>query len=120
MNRSMACSLLLVTSALAPVYQAAAQTGAVDRAQLSRDQSALASGPTVTTTAVDGDTHVVTSPNDPDLGEQQILKRNDTYDPFVVAVSVPFYWTSNVALTNSGEQDDFLVSPVVAIAYQPR
>jgi hypothetical protein len=33
---------------------------------------------------------------------------------------VPFYWTSNVALTNSGEQSDFLVSPVAAIAYMPQ
>src|SRR5436853_7330619 len=95
------------------------QGSQIDRAQMSRDQVSAAPGPTVTTTGVD-DSHIVTSPNDADLGEQQILQRSDNYQPFVASVSVPFYWTSNVALTNSGEQSDFLVSPVVAIAYQPR
>src|SRR5204863_7785006 len=90
-----------------------------DRAQLARDQSAATpvSMPPPTTAE---DDHIVTSPNDADLGEQQILKRTEGYQPFVVSVSVPFYWTSNVALTNSGEQSDFLVSPVAALAYQPR
>jgi hypothetical protein len=54
------------------------------------------------------------------LGEQQILRRTETYQPFVASVSVPMYWTSNVALTNSGEQSDLIISPVAAVAYQPR
>src|SRR5205085_11556742 len=91
---------------------------ALNRAQMARDQTVTAPGPAVTTNGEEG--QVVTSPNDADLGEQQILKRTEGYQPFVVSVSVPFYWTSNVALTNSGEQSDFLVSPVAAIAYQPR
>jgi hypothetical protein len=95
-----------------------AQTTQQDRAQMTRDMGTTP-GPIVTTTGVD-DTHVVTSPNDADLGEQQILKRTETYQPFVASVGVPFYWTSNVALTNSGEQSDFIVSPVAAIAYLPR
>jgi len=86
---------------------------------MAREQSAVGPGPVVTTTGVDN-SHIVTSPNDADLGEQQILKRAETYQPFSVSVSVPIYWTSNVALTNQGEQSDFFVSPVAAVAYQPR
>ena len=103
---------------MGPAIETQAQGTQQDRAQMTRDMGAPP-GPTVTTTGVD-DTHVVTSPNDADLGEQQILKRTETYQPFVASVSVPFYWTSNVALTNSGEQSDFIVSPVAAIAYLPK
>jgi hypothetical protein len=96
-----------------------AQTLQLNVAQMSRDQVTTApSGPV--TTAAGENTEVVTSPNDADLGEQQILRRNETYQPFVASVAVPFYWTSNVALTNNGAQDDFLVSPVAAISYQPK
>lgn len=38
----------------------------------------------------------------------------------MASVSVPMYWTSNVALTNSGEQSDLIISPVAAVAYQPK
>jgi hypothetical protein len=94
-----------------------AQSVQVDRAQMARDQT-IAAPPTVTN--ANGEQTVVASPNDPDLGEQQILRRTETYQPFVVSVSVPIYWTSNVALTNSGEQSDVIISPVAAVAYQPR
>jgi len=107
--------LLLAVS----VSAASAQTIQLNVAQMSRDQVTTApTGPVATTTG--DDSHVVASPNDADLGEQQILKRTEGYQPFVASVGVPFYWTSNVALTNSGEQSDFIVSPVVAIAYQPK
>ena len=54
------------------------------------------------------------APGDADLGEQQILKRTDEYQPFTISAGAPFYWTSNVALTRSGEQSDFVVAPAVA------
>src|SRR4051812_13098217 len=109
--------LLLAVSVSVSV--ASAQTIQLNIAQMSRDQVTTApTGPVVTTTG--DDSHAIASPNDADLGEQQILKRTEGYQPFVVSVGVPFYWTSNVALTNSGEQSDFIVSPVAAIAYQPR
>ena len=116
----LSCLCVLVTLFALSPRAAAQNSSALDRAQLTRDQGTGAPGPIVTTTGVDDTTHVVTSPNDADLGEQQILKRADNYQPFTASVSVPFYWTSNIALTNSGEQSDFLVSPVAAIAYQPR
>ena len=111
----MSLAIFLVTS---PIQTDGQTVQALNRAQMARDQTLTAPGPTVITNGQDG--QVVTSPNDPDLGEQQILKRTEGYQPFVVDVSAPFYWTSNVALTNSGEQSDFLVTPVVAIAYQPK
>ena len=109
-------SLISLLALAQPLYS---QTTAIDRAQITRDQTATAPGPIVSTTGVE-DNHVVTSPNDADLGEQQVLKRAEAYQPFIASVAVPFYWTSNVALTNSGEQSDFLVSPVAALTYQPR
>jgi hypothetical protein len=95
-----------------------AQSVQLSIAQMSRDQ--VTTAPVTPPTMGGDDTHVVTSPNDADLGEQQILRRTETYQPFVASASVPFYWTSNVALTNNGEQSDFLVSPVASIAYQPQ
>src|SRR4051812_32855993 len=109
--------LLLAVSVSVSV--ASAQTIQLNIAQMSRDQVTTApTGPVVTTTG--DDSHAIASPNDADLGEQQILKRTEGYQPFTVSVGVPFYWTSNVALTNSGEQSDFIVSPVAAISYQPK
>ena len=111
------CVLLLLT---AFASTGLAQSVQLNIAQISRDQVTTApTGPMVTTTGGD-DSHVVSSPNDADLGEQQILKRTEGYQPFTASVGVPFYWTSNVALTNSGEQGDFIVSPVAAISYQPK
>jgi hypothetical protein len=75
--------------------------------------------PTVAPTAqVQG--YAVASPNEADIGEQQILKRMEEYKPFTVSVYSPFYWTSNAALVSKGEQDDILVAPGVTLLYQPR
>src|SRR4029077_20374288 len=60
------------------------------------------------------------SPNDTDLGEQQILKRVEEYQPFTASVAAPFYYTSNVALTHRGVHGDFLVAPVAGVFYEPR
>ncbi len=64
--------------------------------------------------------HAVSSPNDSDLGEQAILKRTETYQPFTLYAGLPIYYTSNVALTRSHEQDDWIEAPIVALTYQPR
>jgi len=64
--------------------------------------------------------YAVASPNEKDIGEQQILKRTEEYKPFTISVYSPFYWTSNAALVSSGEQDDVLVAPGVTLMYQPR
>jgi hypothetical protein len=64
--------------------------------------------------------YAVTSPNEQDIGEQQILRRMEEYKPFTVSVYSPFYWTSNAALVSRGEQDDILVAPGVTLLYRPR
>lgn len=66
------------------------------------------------------DGHAVSTPNDADLGEQDILKRSEEYQPFTASVALPFYWTSNVALVKNGAQSDFLLAPSAAISYAPR
>ena len=100
--------LVHVLSPLLPANEASAQTA--NQAQLTREQAPSPFTPTVPPSAVEGG-HVVATPGDPDLGEQQFLKRADEYQPFTISAGVPFYWTSNVALTSSGEQSDFVVAP---------
>jgi len=105
---------------LAWVSTSASQTTqSIDRAQITRDQNLGLPGPTPTPSGT-GELEMATSPNDEDIGEQQLLRRTESYQPFFASVAIPIYWTSNVALTNSGEQGDLLTSPVAAVGYQPR
>ena len=96
-----------------------AQTVQPNQAQLTREQAPSPFPPTVPPSAVEGG-NVVAAPSDADLGEQQILKRVEEYQPFTISAGAPFYWTSNVALTRSGEQSDFVVAPAAAAFYEPR
>jgi len=115
------CLSLLFCAALSltPVGRICAQTVQADQAALARNQAELASAPnTFPSGVVEG--HAAPSPNDSDLGEQEILKRAEGYQPFTASIAAPFYWTSNVALVRTGEQSDFLVAPTAALAYQPR
>ena len=64
--------------------------------------------------------YAAASPNDSDLGEQAILKRVESYQPFTLEVGVPFYYTSNVALVDRGRVDDVIIAPVVGITYAPK
>ncbi len=90
-----------------------------DQAALTRSQAPSQFGTNAPPTGViDG--HAVPTPNDSDLGEQQILKRAEGYQPFTVSAGTPFYWTSNVALSNSGEMDDFIIAPTASVFYEPR
>src|SRR6266566_2747194 len=95
------------------VNKGSAQTAQPNQAQLTREQAPSPFAPTVPPSAVEGG-HVVAAPGDADLGEQQILKRVEEYQPFTISVGAPFYWTSNVALTRSNEKSDFLVAPTAA------
>ena len=113
---------LLFAGALGPFCIAHGQTPnsqVVERAQLLRTQPTLREDPTVDDTGTDED-HAVASPNDPDLGEQAILKRAEHYKPFSVSVASPFSYTSNVALARTNEQDDVLWTPSVVVTYAPR
>src|SRR5438552_16984714 len=115
------CLSLLFSAArsFTPAGRTYAQTVQVDLAQLARNQTELTSAPNAFPSGV-VEGHAAPSPNDPDLGEQAILKRAEGYQPFTASVAAPFYWTSNAALVRTGEQSDFLVAPVAALTYQPR
>ena len=99
------------------VNEGSAQTA--NQAQLTREQAPSAFPPTVPATGSEAG-NVAAAPGDADLGEQQILKRTEEYQPFTISAGAPFYWTSNVALTRSGEQSDFVVAPAAAAFYEPR
>lgn len=97
----------------------AQQVSVQDRAQLLRTSPPSSSDPYSEENGVE-DGRAVESPNDADIGEQEILKRVERYGPFTASVAVPFYYTSNVALVRSGEQSDVLAAPAVGVTYAPR
>jgi hypothetical protein len=96
-----------------------AQSQAVDRAQLLQDQSQPQFGSSTNQEGFE-DGHAAASPNDADIGEQQVLKRTTEYKPLFVSLSSPIFYTSNVALTRSGEISDVVIAPMAAAYYQPR
>lgn len=57
---------------------------------------------------------------DPDLGAQQILKRKEDYNPFLVSASSQAIYTDNVALVKNGRQDDTYLVNAVAAQWKPR
>jgi hypothetical protein len=91
----------------------------VDRAQLLQGQTQPPFGTSTTPEGVE-DGHAAASPNDADIGEQEILKRTTEYRPLYVALASPIFYTSNVALTRSGEMSDVVIAPMAAMYYQPQ
>ncbi len=92
----------------------------VDRARLLRNSQPdlRDSGESGSTTS--DEEQIAASPNDPDLGEQAILKRSVRYQPWTFYASAPISYTSNVALSRTNEQDDLLFTPSLAISFSPR
>jgi hypothetical protein len=115
-NCQMICCGVAITI---PLQFVAAQTAdqSQNRADLLRSQANPSYGPAPPTS--EGG-YAVASPNDKDLGEQQILKRQEEYFPFSASVSTPVFYTTNVALVREGEEDDVLFAPAIAVMYQPR
>ena len=97
--------------------EGSAQT--TNQAQSTGELAPSAFPPTVPPSGVEGG-QVAAAPGDADLGKQQILKRVEEYQPFTISAGVPFYWTSNVALTKNNEQSDFVVAPAAAAFYEPK
>ena len=91
----------------------------VDRAQLLQGQTQPPFGASTTPEGVENG-HAAASPNDADIGEQEVLKRTTEYKPFFVSLASPIFYTSNVALTRSGEMSDVVIAPMAAMYYQPR
>src|SRR5688572_14117290 len=112
---------LLAIAALTAAVTSLVEAQAVsvqDRAQLLRPPTA----PTDPYSEENGveDGRAVASPNDPDIGEQEILKRIQRYEPFTVSIATPFYYTSNVALASTAVASDVVFAPAVGITYSPR
>ena len=115
-----AAGLLAATALLVPIRTLCAQQVQVqDRAQLLRNRTTAPTDPYSEENGVDNG-RAVESPNDADVGEQEILKRIERYQPFSASIATPFYYTSNVALVNRGKQSDVLFAPGVDLAYVPR
>jgi hypothetical protein len=113
-------SVLMTVAALAPLSRLNAQQVSVqDRAQLLRSPPPSSTDPYAEENGVDNG-RAAESPNDADIGEQEILKRIERYEPFAASVSMPFYYTSNVALTRAGEQSDVVAAPAIGVTYAPR
>ena len=111
---------LLTAAVLAPLSLLNAQQVSVqDRAQLLRSSTPAATDPYSEENGVVNE-RAAESPNDADIGEQEILKKIERYEPFTASVATPFYYTSNVALIRNGEQSDVLIAPAVGVTYAPR
>jgi hypothetical protein len=120
--RNLAIVLCLATGMLV-AGKATGQTGqtsqAVDRSQIFRSEPSIIPGePISQNPSAFG--YAASSANDADLGVQAILKRQEQYQPFTFSASLPYYWTSNVALVRSGEVSDGVLAPAFVFAYQPR
>ena len=113
--------LLLLAAVTLPTGARAQQlpSRAQDRVQLLQPHVGLRDDAESQATGTD-DTHAVASPNDPDLGEQAILRRSEHYRPFTISVAAPFSYTSNVALTSAGEEGDAIFTPAFVATYAPR
>src|SRR5437016_3347014 len=101
----LAAVLLAATALLVPASLLRAQQVSVqDRAQLLRPPTS----PTDPYSEENGvnNGRAAESENDADVGEQEILKRIERYEPFTISVATPFFYTSNVALVRNGEQRD--------------
>jgi hypothetical protein len=109
----------LVCLVVASMSASAQQIQVQDRADLLRKTGPSATDPY---SEENGDDYgrAVATPNDADIGEQQILKRVEHYDPFTVSVSAPFYYTSNVALVRNHAEGDVLFAPAALVTYAPR
>lgn len=92
---------------------------AVDRSQLFRSEPSIIPGEPISQSS-NAYGYAASSANDADLGVQAILKRQDQYQPFSFSVSLPYYWTSNVALVRTGEVSDGVLTPSFVFAYQPK
>jgi len=91
----------------------------VDRSQIFRSQPSIRPGEPISQSS-NAYGYAAPSANDADLGVQAILKRQEQYQPFTFSASLPYYWTSNVALVPSGEVSDGVLAPAFVFAYQPR
>jgi hypothetical protein len=119
--RAMRTTVLIGAAIFATSFVQAQGPGSqdVERAQFLRSQADFQFNGEVSPQG-EQEGYAAESPNDPDLGEQRILKHKEQYQPFTFSFGTPFFYTSNIALVRAGEQSDFIVAPALALFYQPR
>src|SRR5438132_11390502 len=121
-RRNLTIVLCLVTGVLF-CGKATGQTGQtsqdVDRSQIFRSEPSIRPGEPINQSS-NAFGYAAPSANDADLGVQAILKRQEQYQPFTFSASLPYYWTSNVALVPTGGVSEGVVAPALVFAYQPR
>ena len=98
--------------------QSFAQSSNADRASVLQDQTQPPFGGIAPEGFVDG--HAVESPNDADIGQQNLVTRAARYQPFSASFATPIFYTSNVALTPNHELGDVVIAPVASASYNPR
>ena len=103
----------LMSILASPVLAQTVSTGA-DRAGLLQQETQPLNGQGF----VDG--HAIETPNDPDIGQQEILKPEAQYQPFTFSIVTPVFYTSNVALTPHNEKGDVVFAPVAGFFYDPQ
>jgi hypothetical protein len=117
--RASLCYLVAGATFLSPIrLQAQTNNQAIDRSQLFRTQPGVLPGQQPDQSNTDLG-YAAPSANDQDLGIQAILKRQEQYKAFTLTLEAPYYWTSNVALTNRGEVSDGVFAPAFSLIYQP-
>src|SRR5258707_12244055 len=120
-RRNLTIVLCLMTATLC-CGRVMGQTGqtsqAVDRSQLFRSGSSIVPGEPISQNS-NAFGYAAPSANDADLGVQAILKRQGEYKPLTFSASLPYYWTSNVALVRTGEARDGALGPSFVFPYQP-
>jgi len=110
-----AIMLFLIT----PLFSAQAQTAQLNQMALVQAQNQPLVQGTMPSPGGIGN-EVPASPNDADLGDQQILKPAEAHQPFSALFTTPIFFTSNVALTNRGEASDLVVAPTVGAFYDSK
>jgi hypothetical protein len=103
-------------SLCAPALFAQTVTTSADRAQLVQGQT---QGPSFASDGVENG-RIAASPNDADIGEQEIRKPVAQYLPFSAWFGTPIFYTSNVALTPNDEKGDVIFAPGAAVYYDPK
>ncbi len=67
-----------------------------------------------------GHAHAPATPGDSELGDQVMLIPSGSYRPLTLLTQASGQWTSNAALTDTGELEDFYVQAEIGAAYVPR
>ena len=92
-------------------FDAQGQVVQTDQAALARETQAIP--------GLEGG-RVAASPNDADIGEQEVVKGGPAYQPITLSLGSPIFYTSNAFLTPNGERGDVVIAPVASAYYDPR